>query len=155
MALSIGQKAPEFKLYNSELKEVALSDYAGKNLVVHFFPLAFIGMCTTQLIALRDSFHREDTLTSGVLAISVDSPFTLARFKEENHFPFQLLSDFNKKVSRDYGAFYEEFVFGLEGVSKCAVFVINRTQEIIYAEILESAGELPDYESIVRAAESF
>lgn len=153
MALSAGQKAPQFTLFSSELKEVSLKDYAGKKLVIHFFPMAFTGVCTTQLCTMRDTFGYYEGAGADVVAISVDSPFTLARFKEENHYQFPLLSDFNKDVSKAYEAFYEEFVFGLKGVAKRAAFVVNEVQDIVYAEVLESAGDLPDFEAIKKAVE--
>ena len=148
MAVAIGQKAPNFTLFSSDLKEVSLSDYAGKKVVIHFFPMAFTGVCTTQLCTMRDSFGYYEGLGAEILGISVDSPFTLAKFKEENTYQFPLLSDFNKEVSQAYGAYYDEFVFNLKGVSKRAAFVINENQEIIYAEVLESAGDLPDFNAI-------
>ncbi len=148
MALAIGQKAPNFTLFSSDLKEVSLSDYAGKKVVIHFFPMAFTGVCTTQLCTMRDSFGYYEGLGAEVLGISVDSPFTLAKFKEDNTYQFPLLSDFNKQVSQAYGAYYDEFVFNLKGVSKRAAFVVNENQEIIYAEVLESAGDLPDFNAI-------
>ena len=151
MALEVGQKAPDFKLYDSELKEVSLSDYLGKKLVVHFFPMAFTGGCTAQLCTMRDSFGYYEGQGAEVVGISVDSPFTLAKFKEENHYQFPLLSDFNKEVSQAYGAYYDEFVFGLKGVAKRAAFVINEDQEVVYAEVLDVAGDLPDFEAIQRA----
>jgi glutaredoxin-dependent peroxiredoxin len=148
MALAIGQKAPDFTLFSSDLKEVSLSDYAGKKVVIHFFPMAFTGVCTTQLCTMRDSFGYYEGLGAEVLGISVDSPFTLAKFKEDNTYQFPLLSDFNKEVSQAYGAYYDEFVFNLKGVSKRAAIVVNENQEIIYAEVLESAGDLPDFNAI-------
>lgn len=148
MAVAIGQKAPDFTLFSSDLKEVSLSDYAGKKVVMHFFPMAFTGVCTTQLCTMRDSFGYYEGLGAEVLGISVDSPFTLAKFKEDNTYQFPLLSDFNKEVSQAYGAYYNEFVFNLKGVSKRAAFVVNENQEIIYAEVLESAGDLPDFDAI-------
>jgi peroxiredoxin len=148
MAVAIGQKAPNFTLFSSDLKEVSLSDYAGKKVVIHFFPMAFTGVCTTQLCTMRDSFGYYEGLGAEVLGISVDSPFTLAKFKEDNTYQFPLLSDFNKEVSQAYGAYYDEFVFNLKGVSKRAAFVVNENQEIIYAEVLESAGDLPDFDAI-------
>jgi peroxiredoxin len=148
MAVAIGQKAPDFTLFSSDLKEVSLSDYAGKKVVIHFFPMAFTGVCTTQLCTMRDTFGYYEGLGAEVLGISVDSPFTLAKFKEDNTYQFPLLSDFNKEVSQAYGAYYDEFVFNLKGVSKRAAFVINENQEIIFAEVLESAGDLPDFDAI-------
>ena len=148
MSLQAGDKAPDFKLFSSELKEVSLSDYKGRKLVVHFFPMAFTGTCTTQLCTMRDSFGYYEGMNADVIGISVDSPFTLAKFKEDQHYQFPLLSDFNKEASQAYGAFYEEFAFNLKGVSKRAAFVIDEQGLITYAEVLESAGDLPDFEAI-------
>ncbi|EOR92531.1 Alkyl hydroperoxide reductase subunit C-like protein [Arcticibacter svalbardensis MN12-7] len=151
MTLTPGQKAPDFKLYSSELKEVSLSDYSSKKLIIHFFPMAFTGVCTEQLCTMRDSFGYYEGLGAEIVAISVDSPFTLAKFKEDNHYQFPLLSDFNKETSQAYGAYYEDFVFGLKGVAKRAAFVIDENQTILYAEVLEAASELPNFDAIKKA----
>lgn len=151
MSIQIGQQAPQFTLVSSDKKEVSLSDFKGKKVVLHFFPMAFTGVCTTQLCTMRDNFGYYDGLNAQILAISVDSPFTLAKFKEENNYQFPLLSDFNKEVSAAYGAIYDVFVLGLKGVSKRAAFVIDEDQKVIYAEVLESAGDLPDFNAIAAA----
>ncbi|QTE36653.1 peroxiredoxin [Mucilaginibacter gossypii] len=148
MSLQIGQPAPQFILISSALKTVSLADFKGRKVVIHFFPLAFTGVCTTQLCTMRDSFGYYDGLNATILGISVDSPFTLAKFKEENNYQFDLLSDFNKEVSTAYGAIYDQFVMGLKGVSKRAAFVIDEEQNIIYADVLEDAGQLPNFEAI-------
>src|SRR5476651_804225 len=148
MLLQPGSPAPEFTLVSSALKQVSLSDFKGKKVILHFFPMAFTGTCTTQLCTMRDNFGYYDGLNAVILGISVDSPFTLAKFKEENHYQFELLSDFNKVVSAAYGALYDEFFFGLKGVSKRAAFVIDESQNIIYAEVLEDANSLPDFAAI-------
>ncbi|MCY1530768.1 putative peroxiredoxin [compost metagenome] len=148
MALQVGDKAPNFKLFNSELKEVALGDYKGKKLVVHFFPMAFTGTCTTQLCTMRDSFGYYEGMNAAVVGISVDSPFTLAKYKEVEAYQFPLLSDFNKEVSQAYHAFYDEFVLNLKGVAKRAAFVINEEGIITYAEVLDTATDLPDFDAI-------
>jgi peroxiredoxin len=148
MALKIGDKAPDFKLFSSDLKEVSLKDFSGKKVILHFFPMAFTGVCTTQLCTMRDNFGFYEGLDAQVLGVSVDSPFTLAKFKEDNNYQFPLLSDFNKDVSQAYGAFYDEFVFNLKGVSKRSAFVIDENQKIVYAEVLESAGDLPNFKAI-------
>ena len=151
MSLQIGDKAPDFILFSSELKEVSLNDFTGKKLVIHFFPMAFTGTCTTQLCTMRDSFGYYEGMNAAVVGISVDSPFTLAKFKEDQSYQFPMLSDFNKEASQAYGAFYDEFVFNLKGVSKRAAFVINEQGVITYAEVLESAGDLPDFDAIRKA----
>jgi peroxiredoxin len=100
---------------------------------------------------MRDSFGYYNDKGAEIIAISVDSPFTLAKFKEENNYQFSLLSDFNKTTSQAYEAFYEEFAFELKGVSKRAAFVLDEDQKILYAEVLESAGDLPDFNAIRNA----
>jgi glutaredoxin-dependent peroxiredoxin len=148
MSLQVGDQAPDFKLNNSELKEVSLSDFAGKKVVLHFFPLAFTGVCTTQLCTMRDNFGYYDGLNAQILGISVDSPFALAKFKEEQAYQFPLLSDFNKETATAYGALYADFVLGLKGVAKRSAFVIDERGKIVYAEVLEDAGNLPDFAAI-------
>lgn len=148
MSLKIADQAPDFTLYSSDLTEVSLKAFAGKKVIIHFFPLAFTGVCTTQLCTMRDNFSFYEGLGAQVLGISIDSPFVLAKFKEENNYQFPLLSDFNKEVSQAYGAFYDEFKFNLKGVAKRAAFVIDENQKIIYAEVLENAGDLPNFKAI-------
>lgn len=147
MSLQVGAQAPNFKLKDTELKEVSLSDFKGKKVVLHFFPLAFTGVCTTQLCTMRDNFGYYDGLNAQVLGVSVDSPFTLAKFKEEQAYQFPLLSDFNKETAAAYGALYEDFL-GLKGIAKRSAFVIDEEGKVIYAEVLEDAGNLPDFAAI-------
>ena len=154
MALKKGDKAPAFKLYNSEKKEVSLDDYRGKNLVVLFFPMAFTSVCTAELCAMRDTLADYNDLNTEVVGISVDSPFTLAKFKEEQRLNFPLLSDFNKEVSTAYDSLYENFALGLKGVSKRSAFVIDQNGIIQYAEVLENAGEQPNFDAIKQAVQT-
>ncbi|TKC65168.1 redoxin domain-containing protein [Pedobacter hiemivivus] len=154
MALQVGDNAPDFKLLSTDLKDVSLSDYKGKKLVVHFFPLAFTGVCTAQLCTMRDSFGFYQGMNADVVGISVDSPFTLAKFKEEQSYQFPLLSDFNKETSQAYGSFYEDFVLNLRGVSKRAAFVIDEEGKIIHSEVLEDAGNMPDFDAIKKVVEA-
>jgi peroxiredoxin len=87
-------------------------------------------------------------LNTAVVGISVDSPFTLGKFKDEQRLNFPLLSDFNKEVSPAYGAFYENFVLDLKGVSKRAAFIVDTEGVIKYAQVLETASDLPDFEAV-------
>jgi len=148
MTLNIGDKAPSFVLKDSDLNEVDLTSFQGSNVLLLFFPLAFTGVCTTELCQMRDDISEYNNMNAKVLAISVDSPFTLAKFKSLNELNFPVLSDFNKEVSRSYHALYEEFVHGLKGVSKRAAFVIDGQGTIKYAEVLENAGNLPNFEAV-------
>jgi peroxiredoxin len=146
--LQVGDKAPAFSLFSDDKKEVKLADYAGQKVILLFFPMAFTSVCTTELCSMRDDIAYYDGLDAKILAISVDSPFTLAKFKEDQRLNFPLLSDFNKGVSEAYGAMYTDFVFGLKGVSKRAAFVIDQAGDIRYIEVLENAGEIPNFGAV-------
>lgn len=148
MSAKVGEKAPDFTLVSSEKKEVSLEDYQGKNVVLLFFPMAFTSVCTQELCAMRDNIAEYEQLDAQPLAISVDSPFTLDKFKKEQGLNFPVLSDFNKEASKAYNSIYNEFVFGLKGVSKRSAFVIDKTGTIRYAEVLENAGDLPNFEGV-------
>jgi peroxiredoxin len=100
---------------------------------------------------MRDNLNYYTNLNAVVLGISVDSIFTQAKFKEVENYNFDLLSDFNKEVSRSYGAFYEDWILNMKGVSKRAAFVIDEEGKVAYAEVLESAGDLPDFSKIEQA----
>ncbi len=151
MALQIGDQAPAFTLYSSDKQEVSLSDFQNKKVVVLFFPLAFTGVCTDELCEVRDNLSTYQGLNAEVLAISVDSIFALDQFKKQQNLPFPLLSDFNKETAAAYGALYEEFVLGMKGVAKRSAFVIDEAGKILYAEVLEDAGQVPSFSNIQTA----
>lgn len=148
MKIETGQKAPDFVLYDSEKNKVGLSDFRGKNVVLLFFPQAFTGTCTKELCSVRDNIADYNNVNAQVLGISVDSIFTLAKYKEEQNLNFPLLSDFNKEVSSDYGSLYENFVFDMKGVSKRSAFVIDGEGVVKYAQVLENAADIPDFNAI-------
>ena len=152
--IEVGQAAPDFALFSDEKKEVKLSDFRGKNVILHFFPAAFTGVCTAQLCNARDNMGVYERLNAQVLGISVDSPFTLGKFKAENGYNFPMLSDFNKTTIKEYGVYLENFVLGMHGVSKRAAFVIDTEGVVRYAEVMPSAGELPNFVAIKEALES-
>ena len=148
MPIQIGQPAPDFSLYDSDKKKVSLSDFKGKNVLLLFFPQAFTGTCTKELCSTRDNITVYDQANAQVFGISVDSVFTLAKYKEDQQLNFPLLSDFNKAVSAAYGALYDNFVFDMKGVSKRSAFVLDRNGIVRYAEVLENAPDLPDFAAI-------
>lgn len=147
-SIQVGQKAPDFTLYDSDKQKVTLSDYKGKNVLLLFFPQAFTGTCTKELCSTRDNIATYNGANAQVFGISVDSIFTLAKFKEEQKLNFPLLSDFNKTVSTEYGSLYDSFVFDMKGVSKRSAFVIDKDGVVRYAEVLETASDLPDFAAI-------
>lgn len=148
MSVQVGQQAPSFLLRDTDKKEVKLEDFKGQNVLILFFPLAFTGVCTTELCNIRDNIGVYNNANAQVLGISVDSPFSLGKFKAEQNLNFPLLSDFNKEASKAYGALYENFIGWMEGVSKRSAFIVDKEGVIRYAEVLESAGDLPNFEAI-------
>jgi peroxiredoxin len=151
MSVQVGESAPNFSLYDSEKKKVNLEDFKGKNVLLLFFPQAFTGTCTKELCSMRDDIALYDQANAQVLGISVDSLFTLARYKDDQQLNFPLLSDFNKEVSKAYGCLYDTFVFDMHGVSKRSAFVIDKMGIIRYAEVLETASDLPNFSQIQKA----
>ncbi len=149
MAIQTGQQAPAISLYDTEKNKVNLADLKGNNVVIVFFPLAFTSVCTAELCSIRDSISTYNSADAKVLGISVDSVFTLGKFKEEQQLNFPLLSDFNKEASKAFDVLYETFpAFEMAGVSKRAAFVIDKEGVIRYAEVCPTPGDLPDFNAI-------
>ncbi|QCR19409.1 peroxiredoxin [Agrococcus sp. SGAir0287] len=122
MAPIVGDIAPDFTLVDHHGEEVTLSQLRGRPVALVFFPLAFTGTCTGELCELRDAMELFDDAGVELLAISVDSKATLARFAEEEGYRFRLLSDFwpHGEVASRYGAFLPE-----RGFATRATFLVD------------------------------
>ena len=148
MSVQVGQEAPDFTLKDTETQDVALSSFRGqKNVVLLFVPFAFTGVCTNELCSVRDNLGTYGQLDAEVLGISVDSPFAQKQWKEKENLNFTLVSDFNRGVSKAYGAQFDDLM-GFSGVAKRAAFVIDKAGKVQYAEVLESPRDLPDFDKI-------
>ncbi len=150
MTISKGQPAPDFSLYSDTMESFALSDRRGQPLLLLFFPGAFTSVCTTELNTVnkeQDAFGGDDVQ---IVGISTDSPFVLHEFKSVNELQFPLLSDHDAEVSAAYGAKYDhDFTdMNLDRISKRAAFVVDGEGIIRYAEVLDNAGKMPDFEAI-------
>ena len=148
MAIEVGQTAPDFTLFSDEKKPFTLSELRGKNVVINFFPAAYTGVCTAQLCDSRDNMKKYESLNAQVLGISVDSPFTLGKFKADNGLEFPLLSDYNKVVIDQYGVYLDNFVLGMMGTAKRAIFVLDTEGVVRYTEVMASAGDLPNFAAV-------
>lgn len=148
MAIQVGQQAPDFTLRDTEKNKVTLSEQRGKNVVLLFFPLAFTSVCTAELCGVRDNLAFYNNTNAVVYGLSVDSLFSLGKFKEEQKLNFTLLSDFNKEVSTAYDTIYADWFNDMKGVSKRSAFVIDKEGIVQYAEVLENAGDVPNFEAI-------
>ena len=149
MSNLLGKPAPAFTLFDTDKKATSLGDFKGQNVVVLFFPLAFTGVCTTELCSIRDNIGTYNNANAQVLGISVDSIFTLGKFKEEQKLNFPLLSEFNKTAAKAYDVLYETFpAFEMQGVAKRAAFVIDKEGVVQYEEVCATPGDLPDFAAI-------
>ena len=151
MSLDVGSKAPDFTLINQDRQPVTLSTQRGRPVLLAFFPAAFSSVCTKELCTFRDSLAALNRANAQVYGISVDTFFTLKAFQSAEGLTFPLLSDFNKEVIRAYGVFNEDMI-GLKGISKRAVFVLDKDGVIRYREVLEDARHEPDYGRALAAA---
>ena len=154
MSIQTGQQAPDFTLFDTDKNKVSLAEQKGSNVVVLFFPLAFTGVCTAELCNVRDNIATYNNTNAKVFGISVDSLFTLGKFKTEQNLNFPLLSDFNKEAAKAFGVLYETFpAFEMQGVSRRAAFVIDKEGVVRYTEICPTPGDLPDFAAIQKTLE--
>lgn len=153
MALAIGTKAPDFKLPNTDKKEISLADFAGKNLIIHFFPAAFTGVCTAQMCSNRDDLSYYGELNASVLGVSVDMLFSLGVFKTQNQINFDLLSDFNKEMIKAYDMVQATFAAGYREVARRGVVVVDKDGVVQYVEVTENPGVQVNFEALKAAVE--
>ena len=114
--------------------------------VLAFFPGAFTGVCTEEMCEFRDSMNDFEELNADVIGISVDTPFALEEFAEQNDLNFTLVSDTSKEISEQYGVKTE--MPGLEyEISTRATFIV-KDGEVVYSEILDDPSNLPDFKSL-------
>lgn len=147
MDIKVGDKAPDFKLVGIDLEPITLNAYKGKNLILHFFPLAFTSVCTEQMCTANNKENDYASLNAEVVGVSVDSPFVLAKFSSENGLNFPLGSDFNREVSKAYGVLFEGDFAGMTHFSKRSAFVIDKDGIVQYAEVTDGKS-LPNFENI-------
>ena len=145
--IKVGQKAPDFMLVGTDLSPITLADYKGKNLILHFFPLAFTSVCTAQMCTARDEENDYASLGAEVVGASVDSPFVLQKFSAENDLNFKLASDFNRSTSEQFGVLFEDDFMGLSKFSKRSAFVIDKEGIVRYAEVTDGKS-LPNFAAI-------
>ena len=146
MAVEVGQEAPDFELKNARGEPVRLSGFRGtKNVVLVFYPLAFSGVCTTELCALRDDFPEITRDDVELLTVSVDSAYVLQKWSDAEDFNFALLSDFwpHGGVASLYGVFDTD-----RGVARRGTFVIDKAGVVRWKVInpILQAREIAEYQ---------
>lgn len=150
MVLRLGQKVPEFVLFDSEKKERKLSEFIQRGPVtLLFFPFAFSGVCDREMCTFRDSVAVTTQRVGTVIGISTDSIFTLKVFGETYNLGFPLLSDYNKRVIKIFDVAQDPWVeFGYKGVAKRAAFVIDIRGVLRYRWVSDDPGREPPYDEI-------
>jgi peroxiredoxin Q/BCP len=110
--LQAGDIAPAFTLLSDTEERVSLSDFAGRRILLYFYPKAGTPGCTKQACALRDLHPDIQDQSLVVIGVSPDSPEALRRFRAKYNLPFVLLSDPDRKVATLYGAWGEKQLYG-------------------------------------------
>jgi peroxiredoxin len=154
MPIAIGSKAPDFtlKTKTSEgLKDIKLSDNFGKKqTVLLFFPLAFTGVCTTELCDISNGLSEYSSLGAEVIGISVDSPFAQEAWATANKITIPLVSDLNKETTKAYGVMFPGLA-GIGDTSARAAFVIGKDGVVKYAEQTATPKDLPNFAAVKAA----
>ncbi|MEX5634998.1 thioredoxin-dependent thiol peroxidase [Parafrankia sp. FMc2] len=133
--LSPGDPAPDFTLPDADGKDVALSSFRGRKVVVYFYPAASTPGCTKQACDFRDNLALLNDAGIDVLGVSPDKPAKLVKFREAEGLTFPLLSDPDRAVLSAYGAFGEKTMYGKKTVGVIrSTFVIDENGSIEKAQ---------------------
>lgn len=149
MSVEVGEQAPDFELKDQHGSPVRLSSFQGqKNVVLVFYPLAFSGVCSGELCALRDDFPAVSREDVELLTVSVDSTFVLRTWADRDNFDFSLLSDFwpHGDVAKLYGVFDED-----KGVATRGTFIIDKAGVIRWTVVnpIPQARDIAEYTKVL------
>jgi peroxiredoxin len=151
MAIPVGSKAPDFSLKSRQggnVTDVKLADNQGKkNTVLLFFPLAFTGVCTTEMCDVSAGLSQYSNLNADVIGVSVDSPFAQEAWAQKEKITITLASDLNKKTAKDYGVLLDD-LGGFGSTSARAAFVIDKNGVVQYSEQTPTPKDLPNFNAI-------
>ncbi|MEY3386241.1 MAG: hypothetical protein RIR53_1052 [Bacteroidota bacterium] len=155
MALAVGTPAPDFTLLDADKNPVSLSSFAGKPVVVAFFPAAFTGVCQAELCTFQGAIQRLNSANAAVVAISADIPFANGAFAAANSLTFPILSDFTLSTINAYDVALSNFA-GIEGLTRSvrATFIVDANGTISYVEVTANPGVEPNYDALFAALEA-
>jgi peroxiredoxin len=143
----VGDMAPEFTGASTSGSDVALSSFRGKrSVLLAFFPLAFTGTCTKELICFTEDFDQFAGKGVEILPISVDSTASLREFKNKLQMKTELLSDFKRDISRAYGVLNEDRFY-----SNRAYFLIDKEGRVRWSHVEANNGQRRDNSEILAA----
>lgn len=147
MAIALGQAAPDFALKDQNQKEVRLSDFRGKNVVLVFYPLDWSPVCTNEHICFVEGMKQFETLNAQILGVSVDSVWSHQAWAEKLGIRYPLLADFQPR-----GAVAEKFGFylGDKGITARAVAVVDKSGNLAWIKQYD-IPQVPDVKEIADA----
>ncbi|HVY60902.1 MAG TPA: redoxin domain-containing protein [Planctomycetota bacterium] len=158
MPIDVGTQVQDFtvlKATGDKVEAFKLSENLGKQaLVLAFFPLAFTGVCTTEMCTFRDSIAAFNDLKGSVYGVSVDSPFTQNQFIAKEKLNFPMLSDFNRELVSAFGVKREQPIGpppGLLGVANRSVFVLDKGGKVAYRWFSDNPKDLPPFDEVKAA----
>ena len=153
--VNIGDTAPAFTLRATDKREVSLSEYEGKKVVLVFYPGAFTGVCDKEVCAFQDNMVALNGAEATVLGISVDSPWANAEFARKYNLEFELLSDLNRTAVNAYDASFVG-LGGLDGYVSAnrVVIIIDEAGVVQYRWVAENPGVEPNYDEVVAAVKA-
>ncbi len=151
MAVEVGDEAPDFELKDQHGTPVRLSSLRGeKNVVLVFYPFAFSSVCSGEMCAMRDQFPEAARDDVELLAVSVDTGFSLRTWAAQQHFGFEMLSDFwpHGAVARSYGVFDENL-----GAATRGTFIIDKNSVVRWKVVnpIPQARDIADYQKALAA----
>jgi len=150
MAIAVGTKAPDFTLKSKSPADADIklsNNFGKKNTVLLFFPLAFTGVCTTEMCDVTAGLSAYADLNADVLGISVDSPFAQAAWAQKEKIGITLASDLNKEVTKAYDVVFP-MLAGVGDTSARAAFVIDQHGVVQYSERTPTPKDLPNFDAV-------
>jgi peroxiredoxin len=154
--VDVGDDAPDFTapFVTDEIAPETLSELLDDEapVVLAFFPGAFTSVCTTEMCTFQDELAAFENVGATVYGVSVDTPFALQEFKQQNDLSFGLISDTNKELIESYDVVTDFANYGYYNLAKRAVFVVDADGEITYKWVTDDPGVEPDYEEVEQAA---
>jgi len=132
--VEVGQEAPNFTLKNQDEKDISLNEFKDKNIILAFYPFDFSPVCTDEMSNFQTDLEKLNSVNTEVLAISVDSHWSHNAFSEKLNLKYNILSDFNKDVSKQYGVLREE------GFPNRAYFIIDKNGIVRFKKIMNNPG---------------
>jgi peroxiredoxin len=148
----VGQKAPDFTAIDWDNKPFTLSSLKGRKVVLAFFPAVFSGVCDKEMCTFRDSLAELNKVNANVVGVSVDPRWSVKEFKTKYNLNFPLVSDWDRKVIKQYGVEWPNFG-GMQGYTAAtrSIFVLDKDHVVRWAWVTDAQGKEPDYAAVTAA----